>query len=531
MASHLFVAHGDLTRMTVDAALVPMGRDGQLVRPWSSWLGTSRLVPSSTRTAPGSVAAAREGLGYVSDPLSADGVHVRALVSGYRDATPSDLGRRLAQALLVVDDDLRASEAPARLSGRARPLVAMPVFGTRAGGLAGRRGEVLHELLGAAHQVLPDLSYDPVLVCWDRASYAAAQRLRRDLSGPTRPSNQVQGLAEDIASGQVVLLVGAGASAAAGLPAWSPLLDRLAERAREETGPIGRVTEWWDGFEELPLVDRAELLSAVLAGSDTRIDLTAVVSEALGATSDGRTPKPSLQHWLLAGLAVPEVVTTNFDLLLDEAVMHTAGAEVRILPWQTTSVGDRWILKLHGDVRRGHTTLSRDDYLGYDALRRPLASVVQAQLLTRHMLMVGFSLDDENFIRLARGVRSMINSMTSDPQRATLGTALLPWPQPARERLWDNALRFLYASDSNRGAESFRQVEITLDQVAMLAADRASYLLDPEFTGLLTAQERALVTALTSLSDAAQGTAAEAQIRALLLQLGGEPPASSPVQH
>jgi len=52
-----------------------------------------------------------------------------------------------------------------------------------------------------------------------------------------------------------------------------------------------------------------------------------------------------------------------------------------------------WLLKLHGCVTRPEEiVLSRDDYMAYDSSRSALAGIVQAMMLTKHMLFVGFSL-------------------------------------------------------------------------------------------------------------------------------------------
>ena len=54
--------------------------------------------------------------------------------------------------------------------------------------------------------------------------------------------------------------------------------------------------------------------------------------------------------------------------------------------------------------------LSRDDYLRFEAEGVALAGIVQAMLLTRHMLFVGYSLSDDNFHRLVHQVRAAIGS-------------------------------------------------------------------------------------------------------------------------
>jgi hypothetical protein len=66
----------------------------------------------------------------------------------------------------------------------------------------------------------------------------------------------------------------------------------------------------------------------------------------------------------------------------------------------------RWLLKLHGTVSRPHEiVLTKRDYIRYNDRFAALAGIVQSTLLTRHLLSVGFSLDDDNFQKIFDSVR------------------------------------------------------------------------------------------------------------------------------
>ena len=45
--------------------------------------------------------------------------------------------------------------------------------------------------------------------------------------------------------------------------------------------------------------------------------------------------------------------------------------------------GAPWLLKLHGDVTGGHMILTEREFLGYDNQWRPLASIVQAAMISQ----------------------------------------------------------------------------------------------------------------------------------------------------
>jgi hypothetical protein len=80
--------------------------------------------------------------------------------------------------------------------------------------------------------------------------------------------------------------------------------------------------------------------------------------------------------------------------------------------------------------------LSRDDYLRFDAESAALGGVVQALLLTRHMLFVGYSLSDENFHRLMYEVRA-VRDKRSTASSERLTTAITPSPRGLMHQVWE----------------------------------------------------------------------------------------------
>ena len=67
---------------------------------------------------------------------------------------------------------------------------------------------------------------------------------------------------------------------------------------------------------------------------------------------------------------------------------------------------------------QGHLfVLTRGDYLRYADRRAALAGIVQALLITREMLFVGFSLKDENFFRIADDVRKAVGGDGSSARK------------------------------------------------------------------------------------------------------------------
>lgn len=211
--------------------------------------------------------------------------------------------------------------------------------------------------------------------------------------------------------------MGAGVGIGAGLPSWSDLLKLLASD-----------------------VDMSEVDREQLDKLDVR-DAAGVLGRRLphGALADAvvahvQTEQVALVHQLLASLPVQEAVTTNYDRCFEKA-WKAAGKRPRVLPAEPAAESRCWLLKLHGSVDDPERiVLSRDDYLRFEGEGVALAGIVQAMLLTRHMLFVGYSLSDDNFHRLMHQVRSAVGERPKRPGGDRFATALTPVPWRARPR-------------------------------------------------------------------------------------------------
>ncbi|MGY1815025.1 SIR2 family protein [Blastococcus sp. SYSU D00820] len=506
MSGHVFVVGADLTRLSCDDVLVPTGRTLRVARSWRS------LVPGE----------------LVSDE-SPEGACVRMAWSGDERALelPGE-GRRRAWLVDTVDDEERglpwlldgarqALAAVARrevrepVHGRARRLVGLPALGTGWGGAAGRRGELLQRLLPVLREAAVEHGFDVALVLRGPSDLAAAQRVRRGEDGGWDLPAELVALAEELGDrarrGQLALFVGAGVSAAAGLPTWEQLLDELAART-------GLDDELRAGLARLPAQDSAALLARELG----RAELEGFVKERFG-------PGPyALAHALLADLPVQEYVTTNYDPLVELAAADI-GRELRVLPFEEPQPGAPWLLKLHGDAAHPESVvLTREEYLQFGDSRAALAGVLHSLLLTRHVLFVGTSMLDDDLIRIAHQVRSAVQ-VPGATQRRRSGTVLALREDRARSRLWEQDVETVAMSPADASpAEAARRLEVLLDLIGCLSTPPTGYLLDPAYRGLLDEEECALAEALRPVAervpDDAHGASAAAEVAVLLRRLG-----------
>jgi len=448
-------------------------------------------------------------------------------------------------------------------NGRVRPLLALPVVGTGAGGGWHEAGEIVRELVRTLTAVVREVDVDVALVTHTGDQLAAVQQQRRLLAGsgsdgdpwhllPDHLKRVGRELAAHSIQGRLVLFLGAGVSVGAGLPTWAELLDRLAEGASLDV--IDR-----EALKQLPAVDQARIIRDRLERASAPTTSAGVADASAVESTDSSAPKANplaaairehtkadyygLTHALLANLSVAESVTTNYDTLFEEA-SEAAGYETAALPYASVEGAHRWLLKMHGCVNHPEDiVLTREDFLRYADRRGALAGIVQALLITRHMLFVGFSLTDDNFLRIADEVRKVVRLPPPGDgaeNHKPFGTALLLKHSHLLPRLWEGDITCVSMTAPNAASdatglteteaaaatsEAAHQFEVLLDFVLAEASQNISHLLDARYDDLLTDDERELRNLLAAFQNAPESVKslpAWQPIAAMLRSLGAD---------
>lgn len=120
---------------------------------------------------------------------------------------------------------------------------------------------------------------------------------------------------------------------------------------------------------------------------------------------------PGSHHERLLGLPWADVLTTNWDTLLERTEIDPDGPQYQVVRTVADIARTRAprIVKLHGSLPSHKPFIfTEEDFRKYPEDFRPFVNTAQQVLLENELCLVGFSGDDPNFIRWAGWVRDQL---------------------------------------------------------------------------------------------------------------------------
>lgn len=512
MGGHLFIINGDLTKVACDALLIPTDSGCKIEDHWLGFVESRGYAkPDSWKLGDVFLSASDKTphiwLGNIGQPTSS------ADFEAFAPTARAFISQAKAQ-LAGVNDDKRIYSWP-------KKRLAVNVVGSGAGGGVGMKGNLTLGLVQTLTESATTHDVDIVLVTWGEKAYAAAQRARRQVIGAevanawqfdSRTNSgllrEAQTLAEAAKKSHLVLFIGAGVSTGVGLPTWDQLLRDGAEKAGFDSSQIP-LFEGQDYRDQATLIDRR--MRAICGDPlDGRSQFKADIAAKLSATQPY-----SLAHGLLASLPSKEAVTTNFDVLFEQAC-KTADANIAVLPRNPRTADGRWVLKLHGSVDDPERmVLTRSDYLEMPRRYGALMGLVQGLLMLRKMVFIGYSLRDEDFHELVDEVRAARAGATE----IVRGTVLSLAEDPLQNQLWGTDLdvvpMIVRAFDRKNPTEialAARELDLFLDLVGYLSTTSASFFLDDTYSDLTEDEQKlrnSLIKLQASMRKCERGPVAE----------------------
>lgn len=212
-------------------------------------------------------------------------------------------------------------------------------------------------------------------------------------------------IAERLWSDRAVVMVGAGFSknASTAYPSWFELGDILFEKAH------GRKPET-NEKSYLSLLKVAEDAEAVIK----RPALDALLLQHI----PDDTVAPSRLHETLLELRWVDILTTNYDTLLERAQRKVISRRYSTVYHQDDLAYQKKprIIKLHGSFPSHRPfVITEEDYRQYPQKRAPFVNTVRQALLENTLCLIGFSGDDPNFLHWVGWIRDQLGSEQCQP--------------------------------------------------------------------------------------------------------------------
>ncbi|MDH1471558.1 SIR2 family protein [Shewanella bicestrii] len=206
-------------------------------------------------------------------------------------------------------------------------------------------------------------------------------------------------------SDRAVVMVGAGFSknASAKYPSWFELGDILFEKAHGRRPDTNEKSY-------LSLLKVAEDAEAVIK----RPALDAVLMQHI----PDNTVDPSVLHETLLELPWADVLTTNYDTLLERAQRKVISRRYSTVFHQDDLSYQKKprIIKLHGSFPSHRPfVITEEDYRQYPQKRAPFVNTVRQALLENTLCLIGFSGDDPNFLHWIGWIRDQLGSEQCQP--------------------------------------------------------------------------------------------------------------------
>ena len=485
-SGHLYIIQGDIKKIACDAWLLPTSEGFSITESFQDAVGMTVIKDSKRLVWNGE---------EWTEPW---GDRRFILLKESKDAHEPDLwigniggsvNTRVSRFAERAEEFVQLATEQVRLRTKKTEravLVAVNVLGSGHGGMRNKRGELLRELIPSLIRSARENKCDVVLVTYGSVMYSAANSMRNSLVDELEPwrdlpevlKSEGDRLSEHARNSQLVVFMGAGVSRDAGLPAWKELLQDVAEELKIEK----------DVFTEMENLDPRDQATLLSRGRED--EFRDAVTKRLSAE------RFSLLHGLLASLPVNEFVTTNFDNLFELAAARS-DIPLPVIPGGVVSAGKRWLLKLHGTIGKD-LVLTRDEYLGSVSRHAALRGLVQAMLLTRHMLFVGYSMSDEDFHQLVHEVRESIKGHDTP----TFGTVMLLKDRQYLSKLWPD-LAFVATSEGMVNPDdlnqSARNLAIMLDYIGAKSVSDITFVVDESFDEMKSEHEMELAQLLREL--------------------------------
>lgn len=211
---------------------------------------------------------------------------------------------------------------------------------------------------------------------------------------------------------EVVLFLGAGFSLKAGAPSVAELVGALVDEMTDEEK------------ESVTGCNQLDYISGAFESMRDRETLIALLKKMFvfkRTDMEDHNNLVRLPH-------IKHVITTNYDTLIEDAYGEDMVYVVRNNEDCTALPSNKTILyKIHGDFSSDNIVITKDDYTASltSDKGKPFWKLIHSLFLTKNILFIGYSLEDENILKIIKEIRDEVG----DKMRRTflLAPGFQPW--------------------------------------------------------------------------------------------------------
>lgn len=200
----------------------------------------------------------------------------------------------------------------------------------------------------------------------------------------------------------LTLFVGAGVSKLSEAPKWSELIDSMCDE-------LGRTKKKVYSSDDYLMIPQMYYYSV---GEDDN-----KYYSFIDKCFDGSHLKPNAIHKMILDLAPTSFITTNFDDLLEKASVHHCYSYKTIACDEEVSQinGDKYILKIHGDLKHRNIVLKEEDYLNYSENFKLIETLLKSIFSMNTVVMIGYGLNDYNIKLILNWAKNLLKDHFNKP--------------------------------------------------------------------------------------------------------------------
>ena len=200
----------------------------------------------------------------------------------------------------------------------------------------------------------------------------------------------------------LTFFVGAGVSKLSDAPKWSELIDAFCDS-------LGRKKKSSYSNEEYLSIPQMYYYSI-----DQDIDQ---YYDFINCCFNGKHLVPNPIHKMLLDLNPCAFITTNFDNLIEESASENCQSfKVVACDDEISQIGgNRFILKLHGDLEHRNVVLKEEDYLNYSDNFKLIETLLKSIFAKNTVVFIGYGLNDYNIKLILNWTKTLLKEKFNKP--------------------------------------------------------------------------------------------------------------------